>query len=956
MTPTTHNENENSPVWGSTSSGGERTPANEEVNENALFFPTGLTATDGNETEAETFYETGVEDKGWEEDNTAIMTMTEGTETIVGADYGALTLETVFGDDEGEEEEENLMGERHLFGHEKCRVPMTGGRICGHLAGRCPSKGHNEKVALGLMEQIGWCFLDPKTYPKQRATGRIHGILKSHQTQAMRDQKRALTRGEIEKVSKAMGEMGLAKAVVKQAIAIDQLKTAGSKVKNEASNLMDPMLDVPEDDAPLGTLKKEEPKENIEEEVDEGLTAGQTKAESKKEVKAWLDQKATVPISTTSMAKSKEGISKVHVGSKGPTQQYDVHQMSIDTMVQLLEDEKAARMASEKRLLQMMTEAREQSKVQAGITAKGMKVEDTGVYNERHHQPNPNGPSSQKGYMGKKKVKVTLSGNSDSEASVTSAESKGNRYRCKSKESGYARRNPSRATWKTTSKWYVVLAGKQVGIYRDWNRARKYVEGYSNAFYRAFKDFGEAKAFYRNMREEEDSGFENESDSESSNSEGGQPAVVTPNKAEKPKGNKKKKVHIQEPDSGYDTAADGSGRSEQGGNSGPQERNQGFSNPVGNVERVGLAEVVSTSHAGADRSTKSNEVHDVNMANEAAAYRLLAPPGAGTEVERSLLNGAIDVSSLPGKGINDYNTADTALQEISTTLSESLRGEEFQVRGRIAEDHRWKNANKDYFKSLKTLEDVREGQELMHEIEEETVANMENGWRAVLYEHMGWSDETVELWLRIGVLPNLIRNSLLHYKALLFEVEYMCNGSRLSRQAEVFLQHHARKLGLIRTHRARTRLQLIWMTYTYLRDARSEKFVSQNLQLKQTDALRVEMEDMRNHQNQSTRNTTRTPRSGNPGGSGYNGGGSSSGTGIDPGPSNHNSGGNQPLQCGGCKSKKIHPDIGRRGCPFKDFPDPLARKMGKTAEELIGAGKSKAQAINEAIQKHQNDE
>jgi hypothetical protein len=106
---------------------------------------------------------------------------------------------------------------------------------------------------------------------------------------------------------------------------------------------------------------------------------------------------------------------------------------------------------------------------------------------------------------------------------------------------------------------------------------------------------------------------------------------------------------------------------------------------------------------------------------------------------------------------------------------------------------------------------------------------------------MGWDDANIDLWLRVGVLPNLVRNSLLNYKALMNEVEYMCNGGEMTKQAEVFLNHHAAKLAMIRTHRARTRLQLVWMSYTYLRDARAAKFGSQTLQSKQTDTLRLEL-------------------------------------------------------------------------------------------------------------------
>jgi hypothetical protein len=246
--------------------------------------------------------------------------------------------------------------------------------------------------------------------------------------------------------------------------------------------------------------------------------------------------------------------------------------------------------------------------------------------------------------------------------------------------------------------------------------------------------------------------------------------------------------------------------------------------------------------------------------------------------------------------------------------------------------------------------------ELLHNIVDEAVANQENGWRAVLYEHMGWDDETVDLWLRVGVLPNLVRNTLMHYRALLSEVEYMCNGGGMTKQAEIFLAFHANKLALIRTHRARTRLQLIWMSYTYLRDAHAARFASQTLQNKQTDNLREELNLLRD--GHATSRTVCTSRNG----------GSQAQTGGNPQPSQHDGGGgnnrggpnsgngSNDLQCAGCRSKKIHPDTGRRGCPFKEFPDALARKMAKTCEELMTAGKAKHAAINEAVLKHQPGE
>jgi hypothetical protein len=108
------------------------------------------------------------------------------------------------------------------------------------------------------------------------------------------------------------------------------------------------------------------------------------------------------------------------------------------------------------------------------------------------------------------------------------------------------------------------------------------------------------------------------------------------------------------------------------------------------------------------------------------------------------------------------------------------------------------------------------------------------------------------------------------------------------------------------------------------------------------------MEGLRSMQyNRNNNNNNRTNPSG--GGGTYQGGGEG---GLRNSGTSHN---DAPLQCSGCKSKKIHPEIGRRGCPVKDYSNTVARKMAKHAEELIGGGKTKPQAINESIQKHQHD-
>jgi hypothetical protein len=843
-----------------------------------------------------------------------------------------LKVETVYGDSD-EEAEEALMGERCFYGVANCLASMTNGRFCGNI--NCGWKTHLIKRANGQHGEIGWYHRDPNMSPKQRSTGHYHALAKSFQSQADREMERALNLSQMEEVAVGLGNLGVN-------IETKPPGTKGPKVKKESelfqpsTPMVDPMLDVPEADSWEDTVG---PPEVNDMKPDPKAAAKGSLPDRKVEdadVLKWMKAAEAAEKKASLLAKAK-GVFETHmpdVPTSGPTSgPTNVETMKVEVLTAMLAEEKQAREAMEERMLRMMMAAQKEA------------------LKELHAAKGGSGRAKSKEETTTKAPGKASSGNSDSEESIAGSGTEGG-ARCNAKQSGYILRNPSRATRKATSKWYVVLVGRQIGIYSSWDRARKYTEGYSNARFRAFKDFREAKTFFRGSRSEVDSGCEYESDSDSSASELDQPKVVTPSRSSKKHPATKKKVRMTA-DSDYETADEG-GQSDFGeGRDQPKERS-----PSNERATVGptLTEVILPAHAGADKSSTTNEVHEVNMANEAAAYRLLSPPGAGSEVERSLVNGALDVAAMPGKGINDYNSAETALQEISSTLAESLRGEEFRVRGRIAEDHRWKNVNKDHLRSIKTLTDVRETLELLHEIVEEAVANQENGWRAVLFEHMGWDDATVDLWLRVGVLPNLVRHTLMHYRALLNEVEYMCNGDGMSRQAEIFLAYHANKLALIRTHRARTRLQLIWMSYTYLRDAHAAKFVSQSLQAKQTDNLREELGLLREGQ---ANRTTRTNRGGGSGGSNqssqHDNGGSSGPSGTSHS-GQGGGGGAGDLQCSGCRSKKIHPNTGRRGCPFKDFPDALARKMAKTCEEFMVAGKSKHAAINEAMLKHQPGE
>ena len=130
-------------------------------------------------------------------------------------------------------------------------------------------------------------------------------------------------------------------------------------------------------------------------------------------------------------------------------------------------------------------------------------------------------------------------------------------------------------------------------------------------------------------------------------------------------------------------------------------------------------------------------------------------------------------------------------------------------------------------------------------------------------------------------------------------------------------------------------MQLIWQTYTFLRDSHRHGFTDHSLQQKQAKAMRdqlVKIENRLDSRAAGNHNSGPGARTPNPGG---NGGGA--------------------VRCGRCRSAIIHPDVGAASCPFLNYHYSVSKAMGKTTEGLISGGKTKVEAIATSIEKHKND-
>ena len=169
----------------------------------------------------------------------------------------------------------------------------------------------------------------------------------------------------------------------------------------------------------------------------------------------------------------------------------------------------------------------------------------------------------------------------------------------------------------------------------------------------------------------------------------------------------------------------------------------------------------------------------------------------------------------------------------------------------------------------------------------------------------------------------------MYYLALLNAAVRRCKNGTWTEEAEVFDKYHADKMRSIRENGVRTRLQMIWKIYVYLRDMFKRKFVDLDLQNKFNEAVRDRLNALEEREfNQPP--TPRNPRA--------------------------NRGDNDgEFRCGRCKSTAVHPGIGARECTFKIYKPKISKKMGRTADELMAEGKTRPEAIETAIEKHKND-
>ena len=178
-----------------------------------------------------------------------------------------------------------------------------------------------------------------------------------------------------------------------------------------------------------------------------------------------------------------------------------------------------------------------------------------------------------------------------------------------------------------------------------------------------------------------------------------------------------------------------------------------------------------------------------------------------------MVNGAVDFLMMPGKNGSNNSGGDSAMdavQELATTIVEGVQGDTFRVEGRVRPDPGFNNENRNFLAKIKSAYALQDAREQMFDIHDEVWNGFKSTLQTLLVGHEGWGMTRFNLYFQGGRLPELLRRTEDTYMALLQEAERMCTGGEWDDDVELFLTHHADKLGFIRRIGARNRIQLIW--------------------------------------------------------------------------------------------------------------------------------------------------
>jgi hypothetical protein len=228
---------------------------------------------------------------------------------------------------------------------------------------------------------------------------------------------------------------------------------------------------------------------------------------------------------------------------------------------------------------------------------------------------------------------------------------------------------------------------------------------------------------------------------------------------------------------------------------------------------------------GPDKSQTAQEVFGVHVSRIPEVDKFVLPAGMAGDGRERTMDCAVDVCSLPGV----YQTSEAGnYGDFSGT--EALMA---YVAGRkeTGLHMSYRAPSNNALKQIKSKEDLADFTERVGDTWEEAEEGMKSQIIATM-DSMGYSYDSIERYLQVGVLPRIVRDTHDNYVHLLMTVAghattVAAAGWRTS-LPYFMLKLHSDKLLLIRRQSATYR-ELVLRNYAYMRDARKERFYHQKL-------------------------------------------------------------------------------------------------------------------------------
>jgi hypothetical protein len=337
---------------------------------------------------------------------------------------------------------------------------------------------------------------------------------------------------------------------------------------------------------------------------------------------------------------------------------------------------------------------------------------------------------------------------------------------------------------------YGVARGHRTGIFYRWNEVIRSVQGYSGAMYKRFRSKEAACAW---LAEKRASGFGD-----------------------------------NDPDSGDTWATlreESEIRQAVGGRSAPND-------PSMPRTSLPLDRIVDLKTVGPDPSSgKPTEIYGQSIQVEPEVLKLLCPKGVTAPVRKEIMEASIDVVSLPGKFSNIAGTSSDG-SHIMDQFAEAVGGmtdTNTRCGGSLPRDTQWRMPSRNALDQLKTVEELNSAAEELSGKFDNVTNNMESATKEILYND-GWTPEDADSFCISGLLPCIIRSSLmtfmeLHMHFQKLAIKYPTHWDKVGKEHAL---HHARALGRI-CRFALTRSQLVLQVYMYLRDQKSKGFMDVKL-------------------------------------------------------------------------------------------------------------------------------